>query len=195
MSDLLVALTQTLLDALEPIDIAFENEANFERLLWRLGWASKIDPAAMGSIRAAFRLRDLYVTAQTIAARFRDGTSDELEVASDLLDALIDIVEQIRALNSAPAGGLPAPLDRPEFWTGFSRDLLDYLILTYLERRQPVVFGALLLFGLADLIETTPGSPDRIGYTRYVLYWDRIGGLVTQPIDHFRSVYHSTFAP
>lgn len=187
---LLSSLAEALDDMLAPIEIAFENEVTFTRFLNRLGWSTTVDPTTMPAIRTGFALADLFTTVRNVAEELDAGEGDELTIAEQLLEALIPIIKQLQALASANPAGLPFPLNQSAFWDQAPLELVDYLVIRYLELYQPLIFAFVYLAGVAEIKRVTPTGSGRIAYDQYSIQLDRLGQLITDPAAFARSVYH-----
>jgi hypothetical protein len=90
-----------------------------------------------------------------------------------------------------PAGTLPSPLDRTDFWTSFPLDLTQDLLITYLEKAQPVAFAPLHLLGVLDEQTELPKAGDavRLPYQKRRVRWDRLGTMLSDPASLSRDVY------
>jgi hypothetical protein len=93
----------------------------------------------------------------------------------------------------APPGRtpLPNPLDRDQFWTIFPADLVQDLLITYIEKAHPMLFGPLHLLGVLDeqMVLPAPGDDARLPYTQRRLRWDRLVTIVSDPESLPRDVY------
>lgn len=151
---------------LAPLQAGLRDPAALQYLLLRLGWDSSPDPkSALGVADLAQLLEDL----ESVAAA-GDG-ADQLSAISR---SALAFLEAVRKLRQAPPA-LPPPLGRADFWT----ELVDWLLLEYLERDQPLWFSALLVTGLARLSLVQPEEPGRVAYERRTLSWQDLPRLVT----------------
>ncbi|MGW0434950.1 DUF6603 domain-containing protein [Micromonospora sp. NPDC003197] len=127
------------------------------------------------------------------------------EALADLkLDSLANVIKigeafgaaygQISALPPAVEGKLPDLDGLPE---QLADDLLDYLLLTYLNRRVPWTVPLLALLGLvtpaAELPPSLPmppgDAPIRLPRRRDELHLDRIVDLIATPKEYFKARY------
>ncbi|WP_437899932.1 DUF6603 domain-containing protein [Sorangium sp. So ce124] len=191
MTSFLGSLALALKEALDPLADSLSSLGAFQALLRRLGYGvSSVDDSSMAAIQAAFAIGDLFKAAEALADELEKGTGDDLKLAADLAGALVPIIDAVRKLATTPPTGLPYPLDQSGFWQDAPLALVDDLLLGYLERKQPIAFGAIVFLGIAEVEQVPAAAPGRITYERRRLYWDRLGTLLSDPEAHLRSIYH-----
>ncbi|MGW3417461.1 DUF6603 domain-containing protein [Streptomyces phaeochromogenes] len=161
--------------ALLPLRQALASTDTFTGLLRELGWTASDIPQP---------LRDLGTGVETLYDAIRrllgdggfnqGGAPGDPDVASPagattdeaarVLAAVQQIVAQIRAIADAPASAIPASLRADGFQTIFPKQLLDYLVISYLQRFQPPVGFALRALGVVRSTYTPQagGRPDYI---------------------------------
>jgi hypothetical protein len=179
---LLEDLADALLDVTKPLIDALASPSAFAALLRRNGWRPPPIEEDIAAVSAAFGLGG---DVEQAISRLRDLIGNTDAVESELVEAvsaLGKLWNDLRALGR-PAGALPPPFDRDDFWADFPRDLLQDLFLSYLERARPLLFGPLHLLGVLD--ETTvpppPGDRTRVLYSKREVRWDRIPTLLVHP--------------
>jgi hypothetical protein len=179
---LLEDLADALLDVTKPLIDALASPSAFAALLRRNGWRPPPIEEDIAAVSAAFGLGG---DVEQALSRLRDLIGNTDAVESELVEAvsaLGKVWNDLRALGR-PAGALPPPFDRDDFWADFPRDLVQDLFLTYLERARPLLFGPLHLLGVLD--ETTvppaPGDRARVLYSKREVRWDRIPTLLAHP--------------
>jgi hypothetical protein len=177
-------------DALRFFDLLLEDEIGFQLLLARHGWDATLDSASIATIRTAFALQPLLDSASDIAEDLQSGIGDEITLIGQLLDVLILIIERLRNLGAAPLGGLPFPLDQPNFWSEFPSELLDELTITYLREEQPILFGFFYLIGVIHIERVEPPGAGRIAYQQQRLNWGQLSDFITEPSGVFKALYH-----
>jgi hypothetical protein len=171
-------------EALTPLSEALKSTEELAVLLGELGWT--LDPAAPASpvkqsfgpvpvgldnvAKAAKRLAELPPNADAVAVASAIG---------DLGGAVATVAQDLRTLGP-PSGTPPPPLGDSAFWSSLPGDLLDLLLVRYLERRQPRLFGLLRLAGIAsEDVQAAVGN--RGAFSRRQIHWDRIVTLASNP--------------
>ena len=188
MSDFLAEIVAGLRCALEPLDNAFANEQQLRDFFAQFGWDVEATPASVATIRSGFALEAVFETALAIATQLEEG-GDAATLAPELLDAVVKVIDAIKALSAAPPAGLPAPLDQAAFWAEFPLELADFLLLKHVEANRGPIFGVLLLVGIAEVTLEAPAGPGRIPYRRRAVRWDRLPRVISDPAGLLREVY------
>src|SRR5438105_10178210 len=156
--------------AFEPLALAFRSPEGFSGLMERMGWQFNSIPAALNSIRTP---------AESIAAIIRAGEFDSSEMPQ-LLAAVAALIAAANAVASQPAGSFPPGLDVAAFKNEFPRQLIDYLVVDYLLRRQPGWGNLLKLAGVLRL-EEVAASASRPAFIRYSMAWEDLGRFFSDP--------------
>jgi hypothetical protein len=182
-ADFFLGIADALLDVVRPLEQAVQTADGFESLLLRFGWHTPNDQAYIAEVQSIFGLTaDIEGVVQLIETVVeKDDFS--IEDAIKVLQLAVDVIQKIGALaTSPPANALPPPLNDPRFWPSFAEDLVQDLFAEYLQVFQPAVYAPLHLLGIVDE-ELVPakGAPGRIDYVRYVVRWDRLGKMFTDP--------------
>ncbi|MGI8329748.1 DUF6603 domain-containing protein [Actinomadura scrupuli] len=145
--------------ALLPLRQALASPEAFLALLQKLGWRADDIPQP---------LRDLGTGVETLydslSRLLGDGGLNidgslggagggaSVQVSPDdvsrALRAVQDVVGGIRAIVNAPDSAIPAPLRADGFKTKFPRQLIDYLVISYVQRFHPSVAFALRSLGV-----------------------------------------------
>jgi hypothetical protein len=115
---------------------------------------------------------------------------DKLKKIATLLPILAEVFTQVQGLSNALRSGF---VSSSQFFTQAPVDQLpkraiDYLIFTYLFRRQPRLFGTLFLTGILDE-ETLANNPFQRNGTVKTIQWERISGYLTHPVDVIDQLY------
>jgi hypothetical protein len=191
MSAALQPIAAALLDAFAPLDRALRDPAAFRTLLRNLGWEKTFADDVLGG-------PPLTGIAADVAEALQSGARilTEIEDAADrdpLVDELFDVIDSLQGIvrGLQDLEGLPDSLDDPDLWAGLALDLPEYLIVRYLERYQPVVYGLLRLAGVIEDDGTAlePENGDRRPYVRHVIVWDNLVALVGDPPGHLQRLY------
>jgi hypothetical protein len=164
--------------ALEPMAGAFRSQPTFATLMEKLGWNIDTVPAALAPLSAP---------ADQVAAAMGDGEVTTEEIPQ-LLAAIAGFVTALRDVRSRPASDFPAGLDVVAFKAEFPRQLIDFVIVDHLFRRQ-AGWGELLKLSGVVRLEPVAASASRPAFTRHVLAWEDLGQLLDDPAAVLRNAY------
>jgi hypothetical protein len=164
--------------ALEPVARALRTPSAFAGFMERLGWSFGAVPPA---------LEPLAPPAEQISATMGNGevTAEE---TPQLLAGVVGLFAALRAVPSQPAASFPAGLDVAAFKSEFPQQLVDYLVVDHLLRRQAGWGHLLKLVGILRL-EDVPESASRPAFTRYTVAWDDLGRFLGDPTVVLRDAY------
>jgi hypothetical protein len=153
---------------------------------------------ATGCSAAAQAIVELPATLDgLIDAIERDDTSAAVSAVSKVLDEIARIVTAMKAIAdalSSVSASLPAGADRDALAglaAVFPLRVIDYALIRYLEGTHRAVLGFLQLVGLAERtpIFTYSIDGETVLAVRRRMHWDRIGGMIKDPLDWFQR-YH-----
>ena len=175
--DTLDVLVEELGLALDPLVAAFSSAAAFRDFLEDLGWDFNAAPAALDALR-------------TPIGQANTGAQGEIPAGqrADMRNRIQTSFEAISSLGSG--GGLPA-----EFANEFPRQLVDYLLVTWLLRHQPRIGYVLMLMGIVRL-EAKPSTATRPAYLQRKFAFEDLGAFFQNPIEFWKNTYRwgqSTF--
>ena len=176
--DTIAVLATEIGSALEPVGSALRSPQSFSAFMERLGWNFNAVPPALNSLTAP---------AEQISAILQDGEVSTAEIPR-LLAAVTGFITAVNAVASQPAGSFPAGLDVAAFKNEFPRQLIDYLVVDYLLRRQPGWGHLLKLAGVLRL-EEVAASASRPAFTRYSMAWEDLGRFFSDPTLVLRNAY------
>jgi hypothetical protein len=176
--------------AVQPLLLAFYNEEELETMLYQLGWNVSIDNSGLAEFNAVFTARDILLDIYSFIETLEEGSfDDEKELVEQTLELLKDIVTLIKNLESASStSGIP-PFDNAEFWKEASENLFNYLLYVYLRDNQPFFFALFHTFGILDELPQEPEGAYRINFTKYVVNWEKLPDLFTNPGELFTERY------
>ena len=155
--------------ALRPLEDAFRDPDQFRVLLFELGWdAPGLPPSyvtvADKAVQAGEALRALADDA---------GITDALSV----ITKAGDVYRAVHALNEAPAG-----IDPAVFLPEIGRRLFELLLGRQLLAEAPRWFAMLQALGVI-VLEDTPETDQRPGFTRLRFDWEQIPEILQTPRD------------
>jgi hypothetical protein len=169
-ADTLDVLVEQLGFALDPLVAAFASTDAFRDFLDELGWDLNAVPAALDALRTP-------ITQANVGVQAEIGAGQRLDIRNRVQSAF----EAISALGSG--GGLPA-----EFANEFPRQLVDYLLVSWLMRHQPRVGYILVLLGIVRF-EERPATAARSAYLHRKFAFEDLGAFFSNPIQFWKSVY------
>ena len=165
--------------ALLPLRRALASTDAFIGLLRELGWTVSAVPQPLSDVGAS--VETLYDSLRRLlgdgglntgGGRGDPDTSAAAEISAEeaarVLAALRGVVNGIRAVANAPDSAIPASLRADGFRERFPRQLLDHLVVTYLQRFHPSTGFALRALGVVRSTYT-PQAGNRPDYTHLEL--------------------------
>ena len=129
-------------------------------------------------------IADLAETADTTLTTLMEMASEEEFDAADAIEAVLtiasvlDAVQELIETASGPVDDFALPFDVGDTWTTLATALPGYLLASWLRVHHPVADGTLRLLGAV-----TDNGPGRARVD-----FDAIGGLLTDPPAHMRTV-------
>lgn len=161
-------------------------------LVAQLGWAlpDPVPPALLG-------LKDAVTTlvhdVDQLQAAVDTGASeaDVATAAGQCVAALIRLVQAFADLPAALGAQLPPAFEAAtDFKDQFASRLIDVLVAGELLRRLPGTARVLRLLGLLEVTDLTANPATfQPQVTLRRMRWDRIGSLMSDPVQHFQTVY------
>jgi hypothetical protein len=175
--DTLDVLVEQLGLALNPLVAALDSDDAFRDFLEQLGWDFNAVPASLNALR-------------TPIGQANSGALDDISAAQrpDLRNRIQAAFETVSTLGSG--GGLPV-----EFANEFPRQLVDYLLVTWLLDQQPRVGYVLMLLGIVRL-EPKVATTTRPAYVHRKFAFEDLGAFFSNPIKFWSDTYRwgqSTF--
>lgn len=177
--DTLAVIATEIGSALEPVATALRSPQSFAAFMERLGWNFTAVPPALSALTAP---------AEQIALLLRDGGVSTGEIPQ-LLAAIANFSATVSAIPSQAASNFPAGLDVAAFKNEFPRQIIDYLVVDYLLRRQPGWGNLLKLAGVLRL-EDVVASASRPAFTHRSIAWEDLGQFLSDPTLVLRNTYH-----
>lgn len=163
--------------ALGPLVDAARDPQDLMTLLADLGWTPNSAPQPLHDLAQA--------GAELIALIGADPAGIP---ALQAIDAVKRLVDAVNAIQSKPGALFPGGIDVASFKATIGRDLLDYIFVEHLLRNRHQIGGLLKLAGLIRLVET-PAAGARQAHIKRQVAWNRIGALLTDPIQGFREAF------
>lgn len=190
MTDFLVPIGRAFGDIVQPLRLSFDSAEDVELFLLRHGWDARVDPLTVDAIRGAFAVLDLVeAVIEKLDVLINGSDEDRARAVFELIEVSKGVIDRADALGSVATGGLPFPFDQNVFWSGVAAELVDQLTISYLERRQPIFFSLLHVFGVIRFERQAPAGNGRVPYIRPKMYWDRLPRTFTGPGALFEEIY------
>ncbi len=197
-SQFFLSIVEQLSLAFKPLEESLESSEKFSNLLERHGWRVESTSFDIDQIRNFFDPSNTNGSSFDKLSILIDQTiGSDLESIVDIypqiLSILQDIIKNIQSLvvlSSNPPLHLPFPFNNSEFWQEFPGELIEELLISYLEFYQPFLFSILQFLGIIErenviVNETVTG---RINYTKAILRYDNLK-YITQPEELRKRVY------
>jgi N-acetylneuraminic acid mutarotase len=187
--------------ALLPLRDALASPGSFVALLQELGWTATDIPQP---------IRDLGNAVETLYDGLRRllgdgglkvggsvgadgsiasaGTSISPDEVGRVLSAFGDVITGIRSLAAAPASAFPATLVADGFLAAFPGQLIDFLVVRYLQRFHPSVGFALRALGVIKTAYT-PSTGNRPPHVHLSLDLGDIAGALSDPSVVLRNAF------
>lgn len=188
MTSFLEGAVQTLAQMLEPLRYYFQDVASVQRMLERYGWKVSIADAAFETVKETFAIDGLEAALE-LSDQLRSGQGSLSTVIENSREALGAVIEKLWSNADDLPQNVPPPFNQAAFWEDISLALVDDLLISYLEREQPLVYGVLRLLTVILVEEANPAGAQRIPYTKRRVAWDQLIPLITDPAKRLREFY------
>ena len=177
--------------ALLPLRTALRSPEHFFAFMLELGWEADDIPQPLrdvgGGLDTLFdALTRLLGDGLNVEGSVKAEDEGAVAIAVDaddiarLLQALQKVISGIRAIASAPDAAIPAPLRADGFKTKFPKQLVDYLVVTYLTRYHPSFAFGLRALGVVKATYTAP-TGNRLPYVHYTLDLSELPDTLSNP--------------
>jgi hypothetical protein len=162
--------------SLLPLKAATEDIDAFQGLLLKLGWTSEDIPQP---------IKDLLSKAEKIETQLTAIADGDVSQLTDFFTSLLDLVNAIEDLKTKPFDPILAAQD---FASRFPVQLVDYLIIEYLDSYHARLAFALKMLGV---ITSTymPAEGARPAYMKRTLSFKDLPKLVKDPVLIFQNAY------
>ena len=165
------------------------DEMRMRDFLLSRGWLSEI-----GSI-------DTFRNSLDIESAMEDTINliNNLQAVNDKTDILVEeLIPSLKYLftltanlsSKNPSLFTDFPLNQSTFWIELGNDLIDFILISYLEKKQISVYTTLLLFGIIKYEEIIPSEPKRVPYLRKTFAWEKLGSLLFNPFSLIKEEYN-----
>lgn len=187
------SVVSSLHDSTVDLQRALQHETAFAQLLIKYGWI----PPDLSAKNVSGYFADLqkeltFADDLTRLLELLDKPNVSVADVPALIDAAQKVLTTIRNYASIPQGSVnwPAPFNRgASFWSPFATDLLNGLILEYLEIVHPSIFGSLNMLGVVERVHTTIQDSGRIPFGKPALRWELLPKVFSNPSELISSRY------
>src|SRR5678815_3450054 len=179
--DTLSLLVQEAAKLLSPLRVAISSPESFKTFMARLGWTIDDIPQP---------IQDLATDLETLIAKLKVVTDGNVgfEAINDLREAIIGLVESIKAISSAPDSAFPAHLVADNFKNEFPAQLITFLIVDYLSTDHPTAGFALRTLGVMQRRYATPAG-NRRPFIRSTFEFSNIAKVLDDPSIVFTNAF------
>ena len=115
--------------------------------------------------------------------------------AIDLTEVIVELIQDIEAIANAIDAAKPFPAmtdaEVGEFVANLSRNLVDYLVVNYIESNTPAVAAVLEFIAVVEREPQNVGStnPVKPPYIKKALHLDELTSAFSDPMAHFQKLY------
>lgn len=184
---------------------AFQSRQEFEALMFRYGWLVGLDDNTFGAINNIKELSDALIAFNSKLSDWIGGEQKNITVEGantkekdwqvyvkelyPLVKTFYNTILKLKDLNDIE-GSLLAPLDEEAFWEDISEQLLEDILVLFLQWHYPMAYGVMHLFGIIEYHEKEMDEPDRINHTRTNIDWGRMADFISGPHVLFADLYN-----
>jgi hypothetical protein len=179
--DTLALLVQEAAKVLSPLRVAISSPERFKTFMARLGWTVDDIPQP---------IRDLGSDLDTLITQLKVVTDGDvgLEAINDLREAVVNLVDSIKAIASAPDAAFPPHLVADNFKDEFPSQLITYLIVDYLTRNHPTAAFALRALGVMQRVYELP-TGNRRPFIRSTFQFSNLAKVLEDPSIVFANAF------
>ncbi len=126
---------------------------------------------------------------QLEAEDYSNAAGTAIDLTEAVVQLLLDIDDIADAIEAAQ-GTFPA-IDVGEFVADLSRNILDYLVINYVESNVPAAAASLEFLGVVERSPQNAGSTNPVNppYIRKRLHFDELTSAFSDPMEHLRKLY------
>ena len=149
----------------------------YRGVMLELGWKSDTIPPAIAALQTPV---------DQLAAVLGDGTIDVDEL-DDVLDAIQRVIDAVHDLQHQ-ASSLPSELVADGFDAIFATQLIDFLLIEFLEERYPLAISLMAAVGIVHVTELDADG-NRPGSIQHAFAWADVPKLLSDPRQLFVNAY------
>lgn len=173
-----------------PLKAAISSPNSFFAFMLKLGWRADDVPQPIQDLGTGLdtllsELQELLGSGVSVDGSVSlestsVSTNLNIEDIARLTDAVRSVVDGIHAIATAPDAAIPATLRDDNFKNIFPKQLIDYLLITYLTKYQPSLAFALRAFGVIKK-EFAPAAGNRPDHVKYTFDFGEIPTTLANP--------------
>lgn len=165
------------------------DDRRMQDFLLSRGWLSEIN--SVDTFRNALDIQNAIEDTIGLINELRNAENKTDILVRNLIPTLKSLFNIAAGLTSKnPSDFTEFPLNQATFWNELANDLIDFILISYLEKKQISVFTTLHLFGVIKYEEIVPDQPKRVPYTRKTFAWEKLGTLLFNPFSLIREEYN-----
>lgn len=165
------------------------DDRRMQDFLLSRGWLSEIN--SVDTFRNALDIQNAIEDTIGLINELKNAENKTDVLVSNLIPTLKSLFNIAAGLTSKnPSDFTEFPLNQATFWNELANDLIDFILISYLEKKQISVFTTLHLFGVIKYEEIVPDQPKRVPYTRKTFAWEKLGTLLFNPFSLIREEYN-----
>lgn len=173
-----VVLVEELGAALAPLGKALDSPDSFHRLALELGWDLDTIPQPV---------EDVLVFLAEIVDLIQAGEIQASDVPQ-LIAGIRKFFEAVNDIATSPDGAFPPGLDAALFKADFPKQLVEFLIVSYLADHHPRIEKILVGIGLIRVTRITAAG-GRPTYFKRQIVWGELGNILENPLQAVANVY------
>lgn len=174
-----------------PLYVRLSSLEGIESLVDRYGWRGPLDEPAYEKIQSSLSI----ITAIRDLVTAVDALPDDLDdisatAAADIAMRTLAVLGALNELVPPAIADLGEPYKRAELWESLAEHILDDLLAEYLRVHYPPIYLVLRVWGAIRYEHETPAGDHRQAYRRTQLDWDRVLGMIEEPLATLKNAYH-----
>jgi len=148
-----------------------------------LGWSASDIPAPITALLADAGA--LVAIIQSI------GDGDEIDTGTliQITEALVKLAIDIKNIATGSTAGILPALLAEQFLQKLPIELLDYLLVDYLQTYHPLGYTSMKLLGMISTTQVNAITPARPPHLERTVNWANFGKVFTNPADVFADIY------
>ena len=174
-------------DLVTPLIDAFSSKGQLTAFLRDFGWLTP-NQFDLGSVQTLVQNTSNDVTQVIqLVDESVDDPSTILANAGTIATTLSGLVSDVQGLanlvaNPPTASDLPYAFTQPQFWQDFADQIVQELVIRYLQSHQGQVYSALKALGvIEEKLVHVPADPNRVNFRKRYFHWDNLLNALSQP--------------
>lgn len=176
--DTLTKLAREIGIAFLPLQKALQSDSEFKKFMNNLGWDFSIPTPVFKNMKAALDLMKNIV----------ENANFDINTALQLRVQIKNLIAAIKAIKTAADSNFPITVNASSFKAKFPQQLLQYLIVEYLQNSKSEIAAALQIAGIIRL----RNMPDVGSIPKYIakeIIWSDLGRFLNDPTSVFKDAF------